>query len=96
MCIVFIRGWVFGQARAWLDVRSGSGLVVNFGAEGVGLVPGNTDGVRADGGDVAVAADGEVVPIGSCLQHMVDGVHEVIAMRLNVESYDVGAEESVD
>ncbi len=70
-----------------------SGLVRGLG---VRIGEGDTDGERADGSVVIEALDGEVLPTDAGLDDAIDRLQEVGAMRLNVESNEVSAQQSVD
>src|SRR5439155_678832 len=52
--------------------------------------------VALDRGQLAAVGDSEHLPVDPGFQHTVDGVDEVVAVKLRVESEDARAQETVD
>src|ERR1700682_4600276 len=80
--------------------RADGGALLSHAAIKLRRVPvflkGDADGVRANAREMALAIDVEAIPCRERLDGAVDAMQEVIAMRLDVEADQVGAEHPVN
>ena len=56
----------------------------------------HADGKRPDAREVIVAVDGEAFPLDAALDGLIHGFEEIIAVRLDVEADQVGAQQAVE
>src|SRR5271157_978360 len=58
----------------------------------IGLGKCHADGIRAYASDMALAINGEAVPLGQSFQGVIHRFQEIVAVRLNVKTDQVGSE----
>ena len=56
----------------------------------------HADGIRAHPRDVALAIDRETIPFRERLDRAVHGFQEIVAVRLDLEANEVGAQQTID
>ncbi len=81
----------FGTESAALFARAANRLASVIGCEGR-----DTDGIRTHARDMALTVDGEAVPFGDRFHGMIHGFQKIVAVRLNMKTDQVGAEQSFD